>query len=715
MSEGGSGLVTLLFTDLVGSTELLARAGDEEAQRIFTSHHRILTDAVTLHGGDEVKWLGDGLMVAFTSAADALSCAIAMQQAARHPVGGVELSIRVGITVGEALRDATDYFGTAVVKAKRLCDRAEAGQILCSELVTGLLEGRPGFVFAPMGELALKGLPAPVPVYEVRYEAGVEASDPLSAPRNALQRQEWEAALDAAKAVSTETPALDADRSDIEADAAWWLGRLDDCIAARERAYRIYDELGNHRRAGQCAVWLYEHHAFKANPAMAGAWLRRARRALADDPHCAEHGALLLREAEAAHGGGDLDRAHALASPVIALGRSLRSAELEAEALQTVGRILIDRGQIAEGLGHLDEAMLFAVEGRLLPYSTGKVYCSLIGACEELGDFDRAAEWTEATITWAQQHPFAIFPGICRIHRAVVLKRRGALAEAVGEAERACEELRDRHCANCAAAYAEVGDIRRRLGQLDRAEEAFAEAQRLCGQPCGGLALLRLAQGRTEVALAIITGCLRNTRNPLARSALLPTLVHIAIAAGDLPGAADALRELEAVTAEFQTRTLRATTLSARARLQLARGDAGDACETLREALDDWLALRVPYEIATAHTLLGQALRQSGDDAGAAESFAAATELFEEIGAQLDARRLDEAKPVLPAGLTIREVEVLRLVAAGMTNNEIAAALYLSVKTVSRHLSNIFTKIDVTSRAAATAFAFEHQLVETRR
>ena len=210
--------------------------------------------------------------------------------------------------------------------------------------------------------------------------------------------------------------------------------------------------------------------------------------------------------------------------------------------------------------------------------------------------------------------------------------------------------------------------------------------------------------------------CLRNTRNPLARSALLPSLAHIAIAAGDLPGAADALCELEAVAAEFQTRSLRATTLSARARLQLARGDANEACETLREALEDWLALRVPYEIATAHTLLGQALRQSGDDAGAAESFAAATKLFEQIGAHLDPRHLvDEAKPALPAGLTIREVEVLRLIATGMTNNEIAAALYLSVKTVSRHLSNIFTKIDVTSRAAATAFAFEHQLVVTRR
>jgi DNA-binding NarL/FixJ family response regulator len=381
-----------------------------------------------------------------------------------------------------------------------------------------------------------------------------------------------------------------------------------------------------------------------------------------------------------------------------------------------MGRVLIDQGQIAEGLGHLDEAMLFAVEGRLRPYSTGKVYCSLIGACEELGDYDRAAEWTEATVKWAQQHPFAIFPGICRIHRAVVLKRRGSLADAEREAEQACAELRDRHVANSAAAYAEVGDIRRRLGQLDRAEEAFSHAQRICGQPCGGLALLRLAQGRTAEALEIINGCVRDTRNPLARSSLLPALAHIAIAAGDLPAARDAVTELDDILSRFPTRTLRAAVLATRGRLELADGNAVDATETLRQALESWLALEVPYEVATVHTLLGQALRQSGDETGAAASFAAATKLFDQIGARLDADVVVGAgKPALPAGHTMREVEVLRLIAAGLTNSEVAAELYLSVKTVARHLSNIFTKTGVTSRAAATAFAFEHHLVETTR
>jgi class 3 adenylate cyclase len=191
MTESTSGLVTLLFTDLVGSTELLARAGDDEAKRIFSAHHQLLGDTVAEHGGHEVKWLGDGLMVAFPSAADAVSCAIAMQQAARRPVAGERLAIRVGLTAGEAFRDMADFFGTPVVLAKRLCDRADAGQILCSDLVAGLLAGRPGFTFAAVGELELKGLPTPVATYEVRYEEaarGFAAEAPLVGRSEELAR-----------------------------------------------------------------------------------------------------------------------------------------------------------------------------------------------------------------------------------------------------------------------------------------------------------------------------------------------------------------------------------------------------------------------------------------------------------------------------------------------------------------------------------------------
>ena len=535
--------------------------------------------------------------------------------------------------------------------------------------------------------------------------------DVLAAGRAATGVYDWAACLAAVDDVVLDDPAAEADRLDLAAEACWWLGRLDGCIDRRQRAYRTYEELGDRRRAGQCAVWLYEHHGQRAQGAIASAWLQRARRALGEETGCVEHAALLLREAELAHGGGRLDDAADLAHQALELGRNLRSPDVEAEALQTIGRVLVDMGQVGAGLAHLDEAMLFAVEGRLRPYSTGKVYCSLIGACEEVGDLRRAAEWTDATTAWAAGHPFAIFPGICRIHRAVVLDRQGALVDAERELNQACTELLGSHLPNAAAAFAEVGDIRRRLGDLDRAEEAFARAEELSGQTCASTALLRLAQGRVDAAVRIISGCVSALPpNPLARSRVLPVAAHVAIAAGDLAAAEGHVAALEATAQAFDIPVLHATAASARGRLQLAAGSAEDAAATLRDALRRWHDLGVPYELATTRTLLGQALQEAGDPEGARESFTAAQILFDQIGARLDVAAPAKG-PRLPAGLTAREVEVLQLVVSGLSNKEIAAALHLSVKTVSRHLSNIFTKIGVTSRAAATAFAFEHDLV----
>ncbi len=354
----------------------------------------------------------------------------------------------------------------------------------------------------------------------------VNDADPLAVMRRALADCDWQGAYDAA-ARSTQspdaTPALEADRLDVLADAAWWLGRLDECIEAREGAYSRYEELGDRRRAGQCAVWLYEHYCFKARPAIAGGWLRRARRALEGEPESEEYGALRLREAEMAHGSGNLELSATAAREVVELGRRLRSPDLEAEALQTLGRVLIDAGDPVEGLATLDEAMLFAVEGRLRPYSTGKVYCSLISACEALGDLRRAAEWSEATDRWAQRHPFAVFPGLCRVHMASSLRTRGEWGEAEEQALRACEELDELNVTNAAAGYAEIGEIRRRIGDLSGAQDAFSRAEQLSGQPQPGLALLRLAQGNVEAAIAIITRTLDEiTWDRLGRARLLP-------------------------------------------------------------------------------------------------------------------------------------------------------------------------------------------------
>ena len=363
---------------------------------------------------------------------------------------------------------------------------------------------------------------------------------------------------------------------------------------------------------------------------------------------------------------------------MVELGRRLRSPDLEAEALQTLGRVLVDQGEPEEGLGYLDEAMLFAVEGRLGPYTTGKVYCSLISACEELGDHRRAAEWTDATARWSERHPFAVFPGVCRVHRAWALQCRGHWSRAEEESVRACAELVGISRVHAAAGFVELGEIRRRVGDLEGAEEAFREAEALCGRPQAGLALLRLAQGRVDAANAIIERALEEeTWKRLARAKLLPARVQIAVAGDDLETARAAATELESIAAEFDRPALLAAAASARGRLDLAEGDANAACATLRRALELWQDLDVPYEVATARLLLGQARRGAGDEDGAIASFAAAAAIFEHLGAELDMRatRDLQAPGPAPAGLTEREAQVLRLVAAGRSNKEIAAVV----------------------------------------
>jgi ATP/maltotriose-dependent transcriptional regulator MalT len=541
------------------------------------------------------------------------------------------------------------------------------------------------------------------------------ASDRLDAGRAAIAAQSWQDAADLLEG-ELDDPAAEAERLELLAEALWWLGRMEDCIAAGERAFRLHEQRGDQRAAGMAAVWLYERHSMRCRPSIGTAWLQRARRALADDERCVEHGALILREAELAHGAGRLDDAMAVAQRALALGRDLGSRDVEAEALQAMGRILIERGQVHEGLAHLDEAMLLAVEGRLGPYSTGKVYCSLIGACEDVGDLRRAAEWTEATTTWSARHPFALFPGVCRLHHAAVLDRRGAMAAAERELSRACEELLGSHLANAVAAYREVGDIRRRLGDLDGAEAAFARAEELSGGACWGTALLRLAQGQVDQASTILSGCLEGQANPLSRARVLPAVVQVGIAAGDLDAARRAADELEATAAAFENPHLVAAAATARGRLRLAEQDGPGALASLRAALAAWTELEVPYEAATARTLLAQAQRESGDEAAARTSFEQARAEFDRLGAALEAGSAggpgsSGRDGPSAAGLTGRELEVLALIAGGSSNKDIAAALGLSVKTVSRHVENIFTKAGVSSRAAATAFAFEHGLL----
>ena len=539
----------------------------------------------------------------------------------------------------------------------------------------------------------------------------------VDAARAALARYDWSAAYDAAVAAAGSDDAS-SELLEVFAEAAWWRSRLDECIAARERCYRRYEDAGDAARAGATAVLLYGNHAFRGQHAVAGAWLGRGRRLLADVPECADHGVLWIAEAEAAHGGEDVVRATEFAERALGLGRRLPDADLEAESLQCLARLCLADGRPDEGLALFDEAMLGAVEGRLSPFVVGKVYCSLISACEELGDLRRAAEWTKAGATWASHHPVSAFPGLCRVHRAEVLQMQGHWERAEEEARRACAELDGVNPYNTALSFKEIGEIRRRLGDLDGAAAAFRAATDLGLQPQPGLALLRLAEDKVAVAARMIQQALCEAGgNDLARAKLLPAAVQIGVAADDLDAARTAADDLARIARTYRSSVIEASTSMSRGRLLLAEGNVPNALAALRLALQRWRDLGVPYEVATTQVLLGEAARRAGDDEEATAYFTAAAAAFEDLGARLDVARIDVVdgvgavrKPI--AGLTEREVELLRLVAAGRTNRAIAAELHVSEKTVERHLSNVFRKLGVSSRAAASAHAVHHGLAD---
>lgn len=496
------------------------------------------------------------------------------------------------------------------------------------------------------------------------------------------------------------------------ADAAFGTGRIEESFGVRAQAYAGYDAGGDELGAGRCATWLAMAYFATGRPAIGGGWMRRAETALAGHEDAREYGELLLLHAHGAQAMGQLDASDEAAAAALALGKRVRDADVQALALQLLGANRLRHGDVDRAMSHLDDSMLFAVEGRLTPMATGEVYCNMIATCEELGDVRRVSEWTTALKQWTDRHPFAMFPGICRVHRATVLRRHGSWSDAEAEARRAFEELQAMRMLDiAAAAQVELGEVRRRLGDLAGAEAAFRRSEEQVGEPPIGMALVRLAQGRLEVASGISERARAATPDgSLARATVLPVEVQVGIALDDLGRARAAAAELDDIAATFRGPALLASAATARGRLQLAEGDCRAACATLHGALRAWLDLDVPHEAATVRLLIGEGCRESGDQEGAMAAFTTAAREFERLGASLDLRRARDSldRPDLPAGLTEREAEVLCLVATGLTNKEIAAKLFLSDKTVARHLSNIFVKAGVASRAAATAFAFEH-------
>jgi ATP/maltotriose-dependent transcriptional regulator MalT len=368
-------------------------------------------------------------------------------------------------------------------------------------------------------------------------------------------------------------------------------------------------------------------------------------------------------------------------------------------------------------MGLLDEAMVATLSECLHPVWTGAIYCHLMDACRELGDVRRAVEWTEAAERWSEKLPDAgLYRGICRVHHAQVLQLQGAWDQAEREAANATAEMVRLHLGTVSGGHYEIGEIRRLRGDLAGAEEAFRRAHELGHDAQPGLALVRLAQGQFGAAAASIRAALAaRASDRLGRAELLAAQIQIAVASGDPDMARAACEELEATAAAFGSSGLTAAARQCRGAMLLAAGDPSEAVTTLRGACRMWQELEAPHRAASTRVLLAKAYRALGDEDAALLELDAARAVFERLGAALDISVVAElmGRSELPVCLTEREAEVLRLVATGRSNRDIAAELFISERTVHRHVSNIFLKLGVTSRTAATAFAFEHDLVRT--
>jgi DNA-binding CsgD family transcriptional regulator len=385
-------------------------------------------------------------------------------------------------------------------------------------------------------------------------------------------------------------------------------------------------------------------------------------------------------------------------------------------ATQTLGRLEIAGGRFEAGARLLDEAMASAVAGELGPLVTGWIYCDVIGTCMAMADLGRAGEWTRAAAAWCDTQPSPTpFHGLCRVYSLELESLRGAWASAEAGALRVGEELLPMDPYAAGEAFYAIGEIRRRRGDAAGAEEAFRRAHELGRDPQPGRALLALDRGHAPAAASALRLALTaEDGGDRQRVRLLAAHVEAAVAAGDLAAARESSRALDEVALDRGIPLIDATAASARAILEVAAGATGGALASARHAVARWQELRLPFEAALARVTLAEACRLGGDDEGARMELEVARAAFARLGARPGAARaaaMLTPEPALPAGLSAREVEVLRLVARSRTNREVAAALSLSGHTVSRHLQNIFAKLGVTTRAAAAAFAFEQKLL----
>jgi len=534
-----------------------------------------------------------------------------------------------------------------------------------------------------------------------------EGTEDLTRARHAHAAQDWASAAAHFDAVAAQQ--LSADDLAAYADAVWWLGRIEDSLRLGAAAYNAFLADSRPDEAARAAVVLGIFHMARGDEPQAAGWLGRAGRLAEDIPECTAHGYLVnFTVVEASLMTGQPAAAVDAARRVQDLGRRIGAPDLVAVGLNGEGRALIRSGHVVDGLALLDEAMVTVLDGQLAPFVSGTLYCHTIAACHEIADLRRMARWTDLAERWLSTFPRAVFfGGLCAVHRAQLQLLRGEWADAEQGALRVVMDLDTNRIDYAAEAWYVVAEARRFRGDPS-ATDAYDEAHARGRDPQPGRALLRLQEGDSAGAVASVRAAVAAVGpDPLRRAPLCAAVVEIAVAAGRLDEAAVAASELAVTAAIYTTSGLEAMSATARGAVLLAEHRAEEALPVLRDACRRWHELGAAYDAASTCVRLAETYRALDDEASAAAEGARAQTTFERLGAHRPA-------PELPGGLTRRECEVLALVADGRSNREIGEKLFISDRTVARHLTNIFNKIGVTSRTQAARYATHHGLSASR-
>ena len=534
-----------------------------------------------------------------------------------------------------------------------------------------------------------------------------EHEDSLTLAWQAYAAQDWATAAAHFDVVATDR--LTADDLAAHADAAWWLGRIEDNLRLGAAACDAFQADSRPAEAALAALRLGLFHLARGDEPQSRGWIGRAGRLAEGIPECPVHGYLQwFTEVELGLLTGQPAAAVDAARRVQDLGRRFDEPDLVAVGLHGEGRALIKSGHVVDGLALVDEAMVTVLDGRLTPLWSGNLYCHTIAACHEVADVRRMTRWTDLAERWLTTFPAAVvFGGLCGVHRAQLLLLRGEWDEAEQRALRLVEELDANRIDYAAEAWYVVAEARRLRGD-PRAAAAYDEAHARGRDPQPGRALLRLQEGDAAGAATSIRWAVAAAgTDPLRRAPLCAAGVELAVAAGRLEDAATAASELEATAATYATSGLEAMAAAARGAVLLAEGRAEEALPVLRDACRRWQELGAAYDAAGTCVRLAEAYRTLDDEASAAAEVARAEATYERLGAHQRAREA-------PDGLTGREREVLTLVADGRSNRQIGEELYISDRTVARHLTNIFHKIGVTSRTQAARYAIDRGMTAPR-